>query len=248
MWQIFGILMPYIVIGFIVGGIAGFFCSPKGKGMVGEWYVRFLIGKNKPGERYAVHDLMVTDDEGRSSQLDHVLVLPSGIYVIETKNYSGRIYGSDKQLQWTQVLAYGRVKNKLYNPVRQNATHIYRLKEKIGKDVPFYSAIVFVKGNVQYITAEGVYTPRGLVKFLKSSAETVLTPERMEEIYNLLCEIKDNKVTSNSEHIHEIEQMQENIRQNICPRCGKELVLRNGKNGSFYGCSGYPQCRFTKPQ
>ncbi|MDR0778247.1 MAG: topoisomerase DNA-binding C4 zinc finger domain-containing protein [Methanomassiliicoccaceae archaeon] len=32
----------------------------------------------------------------------------------------------------------------------------------------------------------------------------------------------------------------------MCPRCGKMLVLRNGKNGQFYGCSGYPNCRFTK--
>lgn len=31
-----------------------------------------------------------------------------------------------------------------------------------------------------------------------------------------------------------------------CPRCGGELVLRNGKYGPFYGCSNYPECRYTK--
>lgn len=32
----------------------------------------------------------------------------------------------------------------------------------------------------------------------------------------------------------------------ICPRCQGTLVLRNGKNGKFYGCSNFPKCRFTK--
>ncbi|MBR4746486.1 MAG: DNA topoisomerase 3, partial [Desulfovibrio sp.] len=32
-----------------------------------------------------------------------------------------------------------------------------------------------------------------------------------------------------------------------CPRCGSELKLRQGKNGPFWGCSGYPRCRFTCP-
>ncbi len=31
-----------------------------------------------------------------------------------------------------------------------------------------------------------------------------------------------------------------------CPKCGSELVLRKGKFGMFYGCSGFPGCRFTR--
>lgn len=34
--------------------------------------------------------------------------------------------------------------------------------------------------------------------------------------------------------------------ENMCPNCMKRLVLRNGKRGKFYGCSGYPECRYTK--
>jgi DNA topoisomerase-1 len=32
-----------------------------------------------------------------------------------------------------------------------------------------------------------------------------------------------------------------------CPECGKPLVLKNGRFGDFIACSGYPECRFTKP-
>ena len=30
-----------------------------------------------------------------------------------------------------------------------------------------------------------------------------------------------------------------------CPECGGHLVQRNGRYGSFYGCSNYPKCRYT---
>ncbi|MBI3466112.1 MAG: type I DNA topoisomerase, partial [Planctomycetes bacterium] len=32
-----------------------------------------------------------------------------------------------------------------------------------------------------------------------------------------------------------------------CPECGKALVVRWAKTGKFLGCSGYPECKFTKP-
>lgn len=31
-----------------------------------------------------------------------------------------------------------------------------------------------------------------------------------------------------------------------CPKCGKDLVVRRGRNGEFLGCSGYPKCTFTQ--
>jgi len=34
--------------------------------------------------------------------------------------------------------------------------------------------------------------------------------------------------------------------KDICPFCGRPLALRNGSNGNFYGCTGYPQCRYTR--
>lgn len=35
--------------------------------------------------------------------------------------------------------------------------------------------------------------------------------------------------------------------KDICPECGSLLKKRKGKFGDFYGCSSYPQCRFTRP-
>lgn len=35
-------------------------------------------------------------------------------------------------------------------------------------------------------------------------------------------------------------------KQRLCPRCGQILKLRSGRFGQFWGCSGYPGCRYTE--
>lgn len=75
------------------------------------------------------------------------MVVPTkaGIIVFEVKEYSGWIFGKGYQEYWTQVLAYGRKKYRLYNPVKQNRGHIGALKQRLARcaDVPYFSVIVF---------------------------------------------------------------------------------------------------------
>ena len=98
--------------------------TPKMKGIIGERKVRREIGKTKEGIRYVLNDVLF-DTDNKSCQIDHIVINENGVFVIETKNYSGRVYGTDQQHEWTQVLKYGKVKNKFYSPVKQNQTHIY---------------------------------------------------------------------------------------------------------------------------
>ena len=121
---------------------------------------------------------------------------------------------------------------------------MYNVSQVIGTTVPIFSAVVFVQGNVQYINAHGVYTLSGLKRLLKNGSAK-LTEAQMEEIYTKLSAVNDRTITK-SEHIHNIYNLQNNLSNNICPRCGKKLVIRNGKNGSFMGCENYPKCKFTK--
>ena len=57
-------------------------------------------------------------------------------------------------------------------------------------------------------------------------------------------EIVDNKT-----HVRNVKDAKHKtdskIASGICPRCGDSLIERKGKYGSFYGCSNYPQCKFT---
>jgi DNA topoisomerase-1 len=46
--------------------------------------------------------------------------------------------------------------------------------------------------------------------------------------------------------VHPVDQHQTTTRE-ACPMCGQPLTQRKGKNGVFLGCSGYPDCRYTRP-
>ena len=235
--------MLFILVIIIALALA-FLKSPKGKGWLGELKVRLVIKKTKPGVRYVINNLVLRLENGKTTQIDHVLINRNGIFVIETKNYSGRIYGDEGRLEWTQVLNYGKTKNKLYNPIKQNKSHIYHISKILTEDITLTSAVVFVQGNIQYIDADGVYSQYGLKRLIRTPA-TSLTLSQMKQAYTDLTEAHDATVTGR-EHIRNIRDTQRDISMNICPRCGKELLVRHGKNGDFMGCSGYPNCRFTK--
>lgn len=88
-------------------------------------------------------------ENGETTEIDLILLHGSGIYIIESKNYNGWIYGNDTQRYWTQTLAGGHEKNRFYNPIFQNDTHTKYLSEyllnklpKLSKDI-FNSYIVF---------------------------------------------------------------------------------------------------------
>ncbi len=219
--------------------------TPVFKGFIGETRVKFRLGKTNK-DKYVLNNVKFKID-GKSTQIDHIVINKYGIFVIETKNLSGRIYGNDTKKEWTQVLKYGRVKNKFYSPVKQNASHIYNLKQIVGDKYPFKSIVIFVKGNVKYIESNNVYSLYRFKKILnKKIDDTYLTEEDRKKIYDLIeITIKEKNVTT-IEHIRNINKMKENVDNNICPRCGSKLILRHSKYGPFFGCSNYPNCTFKK--
>jgi len=91
------------------------------------------------------HDLYLKKPSGNFSQIDLVVATNIGILVFEVKEYSGWIFGTGQNKYWTQVLAYGKRKYKLYNPIKQNSQHIIDLKNSLKQfeAIPFYSIVVF---------------------------------------------------------------------------------------------------------
>jgi hypothetical protein len=111
------------------------------------------------------HDLYVRKPNGDYSQIDLVVATTAGIVVFEVKDYSGWIFGTGNQLQWTQVLAYGKQKYRFYNPIMQNNKHIadLRKKRKQFEKIPFYSVVVFDGNcklrNIRFVP-EGTFVVR----------------------------------------------------------------------------------------
>ena len=77
------------------------------------------------------HDQYLKKYNGDFSQIDLVVITEVGIIVFEVKDYSGWIFGSGNQSQWTKVLAYGKQKYRFYNPIMQNNEHLGELRKKL---------------------------------------------------------------------------------------------------------------------
>lgn len=219
--------------------------KPQDEGEAGEEIVASILGGSVAGEKYVFNDLLFKTSERHSCQIDHVVINKHGIFVIETKNYSGCIYGEENAREWTQIL--GNVTNKFYNPVMQNSTHIYQLSKRLGVKNVFKNIVVFMpKADISCVKSDCVFYATDLPEILASSSPAVLSRAQIERCNKVLEYTKAHQSADKQEHIQNIRRMQEALKCGVCPRCNGKLVLRNGKNGKFYGCSNYPKCTFTK--
>jgi len=221
--------------------------SPQEKGKVGEELVSSILRKCAKSDDRIINDILLFNEtNGKSSQIDHIFICNNGVYVIETKNLSGTIYGEENWQEWKQVFANGEQKN-FYSPVKQNKSHAYLINHILNGEFPVRGITVFVQGNIEKIKSNSVYTPNTLsIAFQYPTPEKILSAKEKDQIYQKLCNYCKCHPVTKKDHLANIEKTQAQVEQNICPRCNIKLVLRNGKHGSFYACPNYPKCNFTK--
>jgi hypothetical protein len=116
-------------------------------GSYGEYLVyKRLVGFEKRGGRL-LFNLYIPKLDGGTTEIDVVLIHPRGLFVFESKNFSGWIFGNEAHEYWTQTLPSVRGstahKERFFNPIRQNALHVMSLKRLCGDQVPVWSVIVF---------------------------------------------------------------------------------------------------------
>ena len=80
--------------------------------------------------------------EDGTTEVDVVFINRSGMFVLESKNYSGWIFGSERSRNWTSVIY--KKKYKFFNPIWQNNEHVKYLNNVVGDEV-IKSIIVFSK-------------------------------------------------------------------------------------------------------
>lgn len=215
------------------------------KGKVGEAKVDSklnpLIFDNV--EHRNINNFILIDDNGKSHQIDHVEIRQNGIFCIETKNYAGWIFGSENQDKWTQCLYTGE-KHQFINPIKQNKSHIYHINKVLDKKYKINSVVVMVQNNADKVNLPNVVNLVDLKWYLKNFNDgTNYSIEEIDFIYNKL--LNATSKISEKKHIQKIKQTQSQLRECVCPRCGGQLVERDGKYGKFWGCSNYPKCTFT---
>lgn len=210
-----------------------------------------------PCEVYRVYNDILIRDGDYTTQVDHVIISRYGVFVIETKNIHGKIYGTGNSEYWSQYLPdqgykrYGYTqKHTVRNPLWQNAGHIKWLRRLVfGNDVPIYGIVVFPTEADLYINAEQpVLNMWDVVAYIKSIRDIVLSEEQMSFYRRRLLEVVSQEESDREHHLVNIAmnkaRRNERVASGLCPLCGSKLVLRNGKYGQFWGCSGYPSCNY----
>ena len=184
-------------------------------GTYGEYLTYKALQKYESMGAKFLFNLYIPKSNGQTTEIDALMILPSGILVLESKNYSGWIFGNDKDKNWTQSLK-GGTKNHFYNPVLQNQGHIKALRRYINDyNIPFYSAIVFsercVLKSITVNTPDVAVIKReylsGYVSQIANKSR-VLSDEKIVNLYNTLYPLTQATDYIKAKHIMDIKQEQ----------------------------------------
>lgn len=198
---------------------------------------------------HIINDVVLFTERG-TTQIDHVVVSRYGVFAIETKNYKGDIYGDDNREQWTQIAV---TKNKFYNPVKQSIGHSYEIKKCLMEwpHLIVVPIVVFTdRANLAGVHSKNhVVYENDLIKTIQDYKTIYLSDADVKRVIDLLFVKNVRDIVDDETHIQNVNEVKtekiSKIASGICPKCGGSLILRTGRYGSFYGCSNYPQCKFT---
>ena len=175
-----GKLLSYIASQFIE--------TPKNVGNRGESIVKRNLSKLDQTLYNVYNDINIpnTKAELGLAQIDHIVVSVFGIFVIETKNYTGWIFCSPERKYWTQVV-YSE-KNRLYNPIKQNWGHIYALSDFLQIPRNKFKNIVCFVGDAEFKTdiPADVFTDSSYIDYITTFKNSVLTEAEVESINSML--------------------------------------------------------------
>lgn len=267
LWSLFGNWPFALIFGIIlVAGIVKLF-RPQLKGWFGETLLHKHLQLHLDKKLYIVlHDIMLPTDDGTTTQIDHIIVSRWGVFVIETKTYSGWIYGDEYEPQWTVV--HFKRKDRFQNPLRQNYKHIATLSERLGISKEYFKTVIAFSGESKFKTemAPEVMKFGDVADYIKNQSKDILIPpEQVQDVVDTILEwqatlTKDQRANHvrNLRKAHEIpknrqEQLDVSLNNDsdskdknpVCPRCGAPMVLRKRKVDGlpFWGCSQFPKCR-----
>jgi predicted RNA-binding Zn-ribbon protein involved in translation (DUF1610 family) len=231
-----------------------FFKSPQGKGILGEFVVNVAAKLLLDKDRYHLIKNVTIPTEDGTTQIDHIIVSEYGIFVIESKNMKGWIFGDERQSHWTQKIY--RYSHKFQNPLRQNYKHVKTIQHILDiEEEKIFSVVVFV-GDCTFKTEmpENVRYGIGYIDYIKSKTDKLFSAREVERFVSLIESSRlARSLNTRLRHINNVKRiLDEKERANLCPKCGAQLLLRTAKKGAnagkkFYGCSNFPRCRYSAP-
>jgi len=178
----------------------------KGKQNQGEIEVNNILMQIKGYK--LLQDIMLKKENG-TTQIDHILVGKKGIFVIETKDFNGKIIGDEDSKFWIQKL--GGKENHFYSPIKQNYGHVKAIEAVIKRKNICSSLIVFTnKSNIKEVkTDTSVIQVKTLKKYIRKYKSNIkLSKSEIDEIYKKLNKKDINSSIAIKRHIKRIKKIE----------------------------------------
>jgi len=188
------------------------------KGLYGE-YLTYRILEQFPGYKKLLANVYIPKDDENTTEIDVMMLSEAGVFVFESKNYSGWIYGDEKSKMWTQVLNR-RTKIKFFNPIWQNKGHISALQSVLsgcGIDSTLYCSYIIFSERCQLKTKLTTLPDVRLIKrdSLKNTLQkdfldnpAVLARETVDAAYDLLVQYARADTTTKEKHLLSVKARQ----------------------------------------
>jgi predicted RNA-binding Zn-ribbon protein involved in translation (DUF1610 family) len=218
------------------------------RGWIGEKKTTFYLWLSLNGKVYRrFHDVIIPAKNG-TTQIDHLLVSPYGLFIIETKNRKGWIFGSERQQKWTQSL-FGN-SYSFQNPINQTFRQKKAISEFLDLNESIIHTVIYFVGNCKFKTQlpDNVINSQ-LGKYVKQFKDRILAPEEIDRVVREIEYYVSESSLTTKDHLRSLRERHNS--KTVCPKCGSKQVERTAKKGpnagtKFLGCENYPKCRFTK--
>ncbi|MBT3360858.1 MAG: nuclease [Rhodospirillales bacterium] len=219
------------------------------KGKLGEFKVNVGVTLLLDRKIYRLVKNITLPVGGETTQIDHLVVSPYGVFVIETKNIKGWIFGQPNRAQWTQVIY--RFKQRFQNPLLQNNMHVKAVRDLLGLEPDQVHNVVVFVGTCTFKTPMPAEVVRGvfsLAGFIRAKRVLVFTEDEVRRfIEDILNKRLDPGFRTERTHVRNVKRrISDNAADSgiACPRCGGVMVerLNSGTGERFLGCRRFPRC------
>lgn len=193
-------------------------------GKLGENQVKLILTKLNKHKYHVINNVILKHPNGHTTQIDHIIISRKGIFVIETKNYAGILYGNINKKYWVHIS--GKNKHQVYNIMYQNQGHINAIKNNVidiiscipkRKYKKFFVSILLFKDNcivkikkpLFYKTNFTICKFNKLIKAIKKKNRMNIVSKQLYK--ELIYEIEKRNIISKSNEKKHIKQIK-NIR------------------------------------
>jgi len=209
------------------------------KGELGEYKIDIQLGQLPKGCKF-LSDQLLRNPKAHSgfSQIDHVVITPYGLFVIETKNYAGEISGRRKDKIWFQNGKY-----EIFNPIRQNYGHISSLRELLSnfKDLEFISIVSFTRRSIFkvdpelrkitsseliiYDTELSEFIHRKVTILSRGQAKPPLHEQDIQQIYKIISDKNIKDAAIRKEHVKKNNSRKSSYQQSFQSSSSQQCVI-----------------------